>query len=82
MMFRKLSALVGLLLVGLFLCGFAGPAQGTEETTGTPWWVWVLIILRCCSPRCFGGYGGIVGERKRHSLRPNQGGSLLYRCLT
>jgi len=45
MTFRKLSALVGLLLAGLFLCGFAGPAQGTEETTGTPWWVWVLIIL-------------------------------------
>jgi len=44
-MFRKLTAAVGLLLVGLSLCGFAGPAQGTEESTGTPWWVRVLIIL-------------------------------------
>jgi len=45
MMSRKLATVIGLLLVGLFLCGFAGPAQGTEEATGTPWWVWLLIIL-------------------------------------
>ena len=44
-MSRKLATVIGLLLAGLFLCGFAGPTQGTEEATGTPWWVWVLIIL-------------------------------------
>ena len=53
-MSRKLAAVIGLLLAGLSLCGFSGPAsqstplrglvQGTEEPAGTPWWVWLLII--------------------------------------
>jgi len=37
--------LIGLLLICLLLSGFAGPMQGTEESTGTPWWVWLLIIV-------------------------------------
>jgi predicted flap endonuclease-1-like 5' DNA nuclease len=45
MMFRKLAAVIGMLLTGLFLSGFAGPAQTTQESTGTPWWVWLLIVL-------------------------------------
>jgi predicted flap endonuclease-1-like 5' DNA nuclease len=54
-MSRKLTAVIGLLLAGLSLCGFSGPAsqstplrelvQGTEEPAGTPWWVWLLIIV-------------------------------------
>jgi len=44
-MSRKLVTVTGLLLIGLLLCGFAGPMQGTEESTGTPWWVWLLIIV-------------------------------------
>ncbi len=44
-MSQKLAAVVGLLLVGLALCGFSGPMQGTEESAGTPWWVWLLIIV-------------------------------------
>ena len=54
-MSRKLATVIGSLLAGLFLCGFAGPAspsaplrglaQGTEEPAGTPWWVWLLIVV-------------------------------------
>ena len=44
-MSRKLVTVTSLLLIGLLLCGFAGPMQGTEESTGTPWWVWLLIIV-------------------------------------
>ena len=44
-MSHKLATVISLLLGGFFLCGFAGSTQGTEETTGTPWWVWLLIIL-------------------------------------
>ncbi|MBN1138476.1 MAG: hypothetical protein JXM73_17945, partial [Anaerolineae bacterium] len=44
-MSRRLSAMIGSLLTAFFLCGFAGPAQGTEESEGTPWWVWLLIIV-------------------------------------
>jgi len=40
-----LVTVTSLLLIGLLLCGFAGPMQGTEESTGTPWWVWLLIIV-------------------------------------
>ncbi len=43
-MSRKLATLIGLLLICLLLSGFAGPMQGTEESTATPWWVWLLII--------------------------------------
>jgi predicted flap endonuclease-1-like 5' DNA nuclease len=44
-MSRKLATLVGLILICLLLSGFAGPMQGTEESAGTPWWVWLLIIV-------------------------------------
>jgi len=43
-MSRRLVTLASLILIGLLLCGFAGPAQATEEPKETPWWVWVLII--------------------------------------
>ena len=44
-MSQRLAAVIGLLLVGLALCGFSGPMQGTEEPAGTPWWVWLLIVV-------------------------------------
>lgn len=44
-MSQRFAAVISLLLTGLALCGFSGPMQGTEESTGTPWWVWVLIIV-------------------------------------
>jgi len=43
-MSQRLVTLASLLLIGLLLCGFAGPAQATDESTGTPLWVWLLII--------------------------------------
>jgi predicted flap endonuclease-1-like 5' DNA nuclease len=44
-MSRKLVTLIGLLLIGLLLSGFASPSVAAEEGEGVPWWVWVLIIV-------------------------------------
>jgi predicted flap endonuclease-1-like 5' DNA nuclease len=45
-MLRKLSIIVTLLVAGLSLAGFAFPASiMAEEETGTPWLLWVFVIL-------------------------------------
>ena len=45
-MLRKLSIIATLLVAGLSLAGFAFPASTmAEEETGTPWLLWVFVVL-------------------------------------
>jgi predicted flap endonuclease-1-like 5' DNA nuclease len=44
-MFRRFVLLPVLLLAGLSLTGFSAPLSAAAEREGTPWWVWLLIIL-------------------------------------
>jgi predicted flap endonuclease-1-like 5' DNA nuclease len=43
--FRKISVLIGLLLVALSQLGSSSPRQATEQGRGVSWWVWVLIVV-------------------------------------
>jgi len=44
-MLRNVATVIGLLVIGLLLCGFSSPSLAAEEGNGVPWWVWVLIIV-------------------------------------
>jgi hypothetical protein len=44
-MFRRLGALIALLLAVLAMSGFAYPSLAAAEQEGNPWWLWIIVFV-------------------------------------